>query len=102
MPNKTYRLYPKAVEDLEAIYFYSIQEFGQRQAEIYIKNLEQTFVKIANNTELTRQCGDILKGLRSINTESHIIFFKQIKNSIAIIRILHKAMDHKTHLHRTK
>jgi len=43
MVNKTYRLYPKAIEDLESIYLYSVLEFGEKRTDDYIFALEESF-----------------------------------------------------------
>ena len=40
MTNKTYRLYPKAIEDIESIYLYSTSEFGIKRTEDYILAIE--------------------------------------------------------------
>lgn len=98
MPNKNYRLYPKAVEDLESIYLYGYNEFGIKRAESYIKDIEAGFQQIANNPEITRNCDYIRNKLRSWFVGSHVIFFKSKKNGIEIIRVLHKSMDYVRHL----
>jgi len=56
MPNKTYRLYPKAIEDLEAIYLYSTQEFGIKRTEDYILAIEASFQHLADDPLISRKC----------------------------------------------
>ncbi|MDF1826831.1 MAG: type II toxin-antitoxin system RelE/ParE family toxin [Legionellaceae bacterium] len=75
MVNKTYRLYPKAIEDLESIYLYSMQEFGTKRTDDYIS-----------------------LDLRAFNLGSHVIFLKVTNYGISIIRILHQSMDFGRHL----
>ncbi|WP_058533964.1 type II toxin-antitoxin system RelE/ParE family toxin [Legionella saoudiensis] len=75
MTNKTYRLYPKAIEDLESTYLYSTREFGIKRTEDYIR-----------------------PDLRAFNVGSHIIFFKTTDYGIAVIRVLHQSMDFNRHL----
>jgi len=96
--NRTYRLYPKAIEYLENLYAYSLQTFGRPRTKRYIKHLEQTFVKALHQPELSRSCDLVQKSLKAINAESHVVFFKETTQGIIIIRILHKAMDHSRHL----
>ncbi len=98
MLNKSYRVYPKAVEDLENIYLYGYNQFGLKRAESYIKDIEAGFQQIANNPEIARNCDYIRNKLRSWFVGSHVIFFKPIKNEIVIIRVLHKSMDYIRHL----
>jgi len=47
MTNKTYRLYPKAIEDIESIYLYSTSEFGIKRTEDYILAIEASFRQLA-------------------------------------------------------
>lgn len=50
MTNKTYRLYPKAIDDLESIYLSSASEFGVQRTEDYISAIES--IKAVNVTQL--------------------------------------------------
>ena len=49
MTNKTYRLYPKAIDDLESIYLYSVREFGIQRTEDYIAAIELSFQYLADD-----------------------------------------------------
>jgi toxin ParE1/3/4 len=49
MPNNTYRLYPKATEDLESIYLHSTREFGIKRTEDYILAIEASFKHLADD-----------------------------------------------------
>ncbi len=91
-------LRPRAEEDLESIYDYSYEEFGLNRAVEYIHNLNNTFIKLANNPDLARKCDFIKPNLQTYQVSSHIIFFKVTKVRISIIRILHKSMDSPRHL----
>jgi toxin ParE1/3/4 len=91
--NKPYHLSPKAVHDLEAIYLYSVKEFGIRKADSYLKELENGFQKIVDTPELSRHCDYVKDQLRAVTVSSHVIFFTIKKTKIVIIRILHKSMD---------
>jgi toxin ParE1/3/4 len=93
MSNKTYRLYPKAIADLEAIYLYSTREFGIKRTEDYILAIETSFQHLANDPLISRICDSIRQDLRAFNTGSHVIFFKITRYGIAVIRVLHQSMD---------
>ncbi len=98
MLNKSYRLYPKAIIDLENIFLYGLNEFGLKKVENYIKNMEDAFQNIANNPDCSRKCDHIRSKLMAWNIESHIIFFRKTKTGISVLRILHKSMDYIRHL----
>lgn len=97
MRNK-YSLYPKAVEDLENIYTYSVTEFGFAKADSYIYQLENCFENLALSPEIAKKYDDVRLNLRAYNIGSHVIFFKKVKTGIVIIRILHQSMDYQCHL----
>lgn len=98
MPNKTYRLYPKAVEDLESIYLYSVREFGTQRSDDYIFALEESFQYLANDSLLSRSCDYIRPELRAFNLGSHVIFIKITNYGISVVRILHQSMDFGRHV----
>lgn len=96
--NNNYQLYPKAIQDIKLIYLYSLHHFGKKIAENYIKKIEKSFQSVTSEPNIARKCDYVSKKLRAINVESHVIFFKIIKNQPVIIRVLHKSMDFIRHL----
>ncbi len=98
MSNKTYRLYLKAIEDLESIYLYSAHEFGLKRTEDYILAIESSFQHLADDPLISRKCDYIRPDLRAFNVGSHIIFFKTTVYGIAVIRVLHQSRDFSRHL----
>lgn len=92
------KLRPKAYEDLNNIYQYSLKEFGQTKAAQYIKSLDVTFHKLVNDTNLGNDYGDIRPKLLAYLAASHIIFFKRSENGITVLRVLHQSMNFNRHL----
>jgi toxin ParE1/3/4 len=98
MLSKTYRLYSKAVEDLESIYLYSAREFGIKRTEDYILAIETSFQHLAEDPLISRKCDYVRQDLRAFNIGSHVIFFKITSYGIAVIRVLHQSMDFGRHV----
>ena len=96
--NPTYRLYPKAVQDLEDIYHYSVKIFGYKKAESYIRDMENIFNLLTKNHKIAREANAIKSGLKVFQSRSHMIFFEKVKDGIDIIRILHKSRDFSRHI----
>lgn len=82
-----------AVVDLEDIYDYTVDNFGDEQAADYLTELEVAFDCLSNNPELGRLRNEIRKGLRSIAKGSHTIFYRVLPDAITIIRVLHSSRD---------
>ncbi len=96
--SKNFRLRPKAAQDLEQIYRYSIQEFGNERIERYIRDLNDAFSKLANEPNLGRDYDFVRSNLSAFNVVSHVIFFEISNPGITILRVLHRSMDYGRHL----
>lgn len=89
-----YELTNKAVEDLTAIWKYTIEKWSEDQADKYYNLLLKGCQDIANNPELGKNYEGISNNLFGLKTNRHIIFYrKRIKQPIEITRILHGQMD---------
>ena len=89
----------KAIEDLEAIWKYTVTTWSENQAEIYYSLLIDTCQKLAAEPTLGRSYEVVEKNVFGFKTGEHLIFYKVISpQEIEVIRILHGMMDLKTHL----
>ena len=100
MPKKPaeYRLSPAAVSDLEAIWLYTVGEWGIDQAHRYTDDLTAAFDQLAQSPLLGTACDHIRKGYRRSNVGRHVIYFRTTEYGIAVIRVLHGRMDASRHL----
>ncbi len=86
-------LRPKARQDLENIWFYTLETWGENQADTYIQDLNIAFKSLAKSPEKGRSCEDIRKDYRKHLLGKHVIFYRQIDKGIEVVRILHQSMD---------
>ncbi len=93
-----YRLTPAAKSDLLEIWSYTIKNWGKKQAEKYLLEIEAKLELLAADPELGRQRPEINPGYYSFPVKKHIIFYLQSGNYIDIIGILHGKMDINTNL----
>lgn len=101
MANKTYTYSNLAEQDLIDIYLYSARTWGQKQADSYDAGLKHTIDMLVDSPNIGRDCDDIKVGYRRFEHKHHIIFYRQRKTDILIVRILHEAMDIRSRLSRT-
>lgn len=94
MADKTFRLRPKADDDLVAIYQFTVLQWGARQAEDYIRELNLAFQTLAENNRIGRDCDHVRSELRAHTVGSHVIFYKPTVYGAAVVRVLHKSMDY--------
>lgn len=83
---------PQAASDLEAISDYIAQN-SPRQAQVFLRELEQQCARIAVQPGLYRQRPELRQGLRSCPYGNYIIFFLTEARAVRIVRILHQARD---------
>lgn len=91
-------LKPKAYEDLENIYKYSVLNFAEARAIKYIRELDQSFTDISKGESIGKSCDHIKLNLLKFNINSHVIFYRFNQNITEIIRILHQKQDYPRHL----
>jgi toxin ParE1/3/4 len=86
----TYRLGPKGVSDLGEIFDYTVDTWGEEQAENYLDELARCFHRLADSPGLGRACDRIYPGIRRFEQGKHVIFYKPERHGIVISRILHQ------------
>ena len=95
-----YILSKKAQEDLRKIWYYTVDTWSEKQADIYFHSLIQSFESIADDPySVGRSYEEVRVGYRGLRSGRHIIFYRILKNGNArIIRILHERMHFGRHL----
>ena len=93
-----YRLSPKAADDLDGIYEYTILNFGLAQAREYLLGLHERFQNLADYPMHGRSAAQLASKLRRLEYRSHIVFYVPNNDGIRIVRVLHESMDVAGHL----
>ena len=88
-----FNLTATAEQELHNIYTYSLEKWGKKQADEYLKQLEDAFHLLLNNPHLGKQRNELKQGYRSLIIQKHSIFYRINNNEINILRILHVCMD---------
>ena len=94
----SYRLTPNAQADIEGIYRYSYENFGERQADIYYQGLEECFELLSENPRMGREFNEIVQGLRRHEHERHVVYYEIEDMDVLILRILGANQDPARHL----
>lgn len=94
MPAKSaeYRLSPKAREDLEAVWLFSLQEWGIEQTERYIDDLTTAFEFLAGSPKSGKSSEHIRAGYRRYPVMRHVVYYRETSYGIEVIRVLHDRM----------
>lgn len=92
MQGKSYALSPLAEIDLEQIWFYSFQTWSLDQADSYLRDLVATFEGLASGTKRGRDV-DVRPDYLKCPAGSHMIYFRDEGDQIAVIRVLHQRQD---------
>ncbi|GAB5379711.1 MAG: type II toxin-antitoxin system RelE/ParE family toxin [Aliiglaciecola sp.] len=96
MPN--YRLTPLAEQDLQAIWQYSFEHWGNSQANYYIDEMVCAFEGLAVSSLQGISCDHIRVGYKYYRQGKHLIYFKTANYGVAVVRILHQRMLPSLHL----
>ena len=90
----SFRLTRLAKNDLRSIARFTENRWSKSQRNIYIKEFDDAFHRLAEGPSIGYSCDFIKDGYFKFPQGSHIVFYKKIsENRIEIIRILHKKMD---------
>lgn len=88
-----YELSAAADQDIQDIYDYAAQEYGEDQAESYTLEIEVFLDELVRSPEIGRRRDNIRTGLRSFPKRHHIIFYRVLTDRIRVVRILHNRRD---------
>jgi toxin ParE1/3/4 len=92
-------LSPKVKVDLSKVWDYTCDEWGEKQAEKYIRDLWAAMKEQSRDLTRSVDISDVRKGYRKVRSGSHVIFFKVTKGGILdVVRIFHQRMDFDRHL----
>ncbi len=83
----------RAIEDLEEIWLYTVQNWSLEQADRYHRLIYNEVEFLAFKPESGKDFNHLRKGYRASKVKSHFIFYKCSSSEIEIIRILHENMD---------
>ena len=92
-----YRLSRRAKADLDEIWDYSLNRWGDQQAAAYHRQIYTTIGMIAERPDLGWPDSNLRPGYRRRSVGSHVIFYR-VSGMVEIVRILHQNMDAKFHL----
>lgn len=91
-------LTPRARRDLDDIWDYSRNRWGERRAEAYLRQLSLDMRTVVDIPRLGQSAEEIRPGYRRFRSGSHVLFYRVTDTGIAVIRILHERMDVARHL----
>ena len=91
-------LRPRAVADLDGIWDFTVERWGEKQAKRYVDGIRDAIARLAANPKLGRPYGEARDGYFKIATGSHVVIYRIVDGRIGVERILHQAMDIKSHL----
>jgi toxin ParE1/3/4 len=88
-----YKLLPAAERDLQAIWQYTAQQWGVRQADLYIDQLDEAFQRIAEQPLMCRERNEFAPPVRIFHRGHHLIVYHINVAEIIVIRVVHESMD---------
>ncbi len=88
-----YRIRELAQADLESIWLYTNEQWGNAQANSYLEALIQRFNWLADNPLLGKMRDDVKTGYYCYPEGMHLVFYKIINMKIEIVGIPHQSMD---------
>ncbi|NOQ37222.1 MAG: type II toxin-antitoxin system RelE/ParE family toxin [Methylococcaceae bacterium] len=89
----TLNLTEQAETDLNNIYKYSLNTWGQKQANNYLDETKKSFYLLLENPYLGKARHELKQGYRLLPLKKHIIFYSVCNEQLNILRILHARMD---------
>ncbi len=94
-----FRLSVEAQRDLLGIGKYTEEQWGKKQRNGYLKQLDAAFRLLGSKPEIGHAVDHIRKGCRQHPQGSHVIYYRAgSATKVEIIRVLHKSVDVELHL----
>ena len=95
---RVYKLSKQAEQDLIAIWDYTVEQWGEPQAETYLQAIQAAIRLLVDNPELGTSRESLRSGYRSYCQGKHVIFYRPHSYGVRVIRVLHQRMECDRHL----
>lgn len=92
------RISAQAQRDLEQIWAYSVENWGEDQAVQYVAQVRAALELLRTNPGLARPAEDVRSGLRKFTVGSHVLYVRLGDRFLRLVRVLHGRMDAGRHL----
>ncbi len=92
------RLSDPAKGDLSQIAEHTGREWGVAQKRKYLGQLRDGLRALRDTPGLGTPRDDIAPGLKAHPVGSHVVFYRETRAAVVIVRVLHKRMDVPSHL----
>ena len=89
---------PRARRDLKEIWAHTVQQWGAAQADRYLQAIDREVQGLLKFPELGTPYDHIRAGYRALQVKRHLVFYFRNGQRLEIVRVLHDAMDVKSHL----
>ncbi|MFV0278710.1 MAG: type II toxin-antitoxin system RelE/ParE family toxin [Parahaliea sp.] len=83
---------PKAESDLEEIWLYSFEQWGEAQADRYFDTLTHAINSLMDHPKLGKPAEQVRDDYRSLQVRHHVIYYKLHDDLVEIMRVLHEDM----------
>lgn len=82
-----------AEQDLINVWLYTFETWGEKQADKYLDDLEQTMLLLAETPLICRERDELTPPVRIHHHSHHMIVYEAVPDGINIVRVLHESMD---------
>lgn len=96
--SKRIRISGPAGRDLAGISTYTRKEWGKRQRDRYLADIRHLFTRLRDVPGMGVDRSDIDGDLRSHPVGQHIVYYRDTRTALVIVRVLHQRMDPNRHL----
>jgi toxin ParE1/3/4 len=69
-----------------------------RRSSQYLDRLKDQLWGLIDNPELGVKRDELVRGIRSVSVDSHVLFYRIKNRRLEVIRILHARQDHQVNL----
>jgi toxin ParE1/3/4 len=83
----------QAEQDLLDIWLYTFNEWGERQADKYLDELDQAIQLLAEQPLMCRERLELSPPVRIHYHAHHLVVYLALDDGLNVIRVLHESMD---------
>lgn len=93
MTDSPLHLIPAAKADLQEIWHYTVDTWGEAQAERYVAELKRTCYQLMEAPSLGKPALDVGDGVRVYRCQHHYIFYLEEKDHSIFLAFIHERRD---------